>query len=182
MTKGISCIRVTIVKKKTKIIWICGLFAVVLISLVSISLFSTNQQVKRMNGKILQFVMSLKDTSWMDPKGEFIGAHIEASALHDVPRSVWFVVPSERMEEFERVYRESIKNGVQTGYNPNFWKINLLRIQTTAKKEYKVYINWTSDHLYFENGLKTNGLQNILNDIMEKNKANEKVPIGQSNK
>lgn len=161
-------------KKKAKIRWIGGFIAVVLISLVSISLFSTNQRVKYMNGKILQFIMSLKDTSWMDPKGEFIGAHIEASALQDVPRSVWLVVPSERMEEFERVYRESIKNGVQMGYTPYFWNVNLLRIQTTAKKEYKVFISWDSDHLYFENGLKTNGLQNILNDIMENNR--KKVP------
>lgn len=116
----------------------------------------------------------------MDPKGEFIGAHIEASALgDDGPRSVWLVIPSERMEEFEKVYRESIKNAVKTDYWLNMWEINLLRIQTTEKREYKVFIVWDSDHLYFENGLKSNELQNIINDIMKK--SSEEVPIGRPN-
>jgi hypothetical protein len=112
--------------------------------------------------------MSLKDTSWTNPEGRFLAARIVYIDPYSKDRDIFFTVPAVKMEEFEKVYRESIKNAVKTDYWLNMWKMYRLEI-TTEKKTYKVFISWDSDHLYFENGLKSYELQNILNDIMEEN-------------
>jgi len=146
-------------KKKAKIIiWICGLVAVVLISLVSISLFSTNQRVKQMNEKILLFLMSLEDTSWTDPEGRFLAARVVYIDPDSKERDIFFTVPADKMEQFEKEFRESIQNATRPYEGRGglyMWKMYQLEI-ATEKKTYKVFISWTSDHLYFENGLKTN--------------------------
>ncbi len=153
-------------KKKTKIIlWICVLVSVGLISLVSISLFSTNQQVKRMNEKILRFLMSLKDTSWTNPEGRFLAARIVYIDPYSKDRGIFFTVPTDKMEQFEKGFRESMQNAEQPYMGRiNMWKMYRLEI-ITEKKTYKVYIEWTGEKVYFENGRESKDLRKVFFDV-----------------
>ncbi len=153
-------------KKKAKIIiWICGLIALVLISLVSISLFSTNQRVKYVNEKILRFFMSLKDTSWTSPEGRFQAARIVYIDPYSKDRDIFFTVPIDKIEQFEKGYREAIRTADNPyGWNVNLWKMYRLEI-TTEKKTYKVYLKWTSEKVYFENGMESSDLRKVFFDV-----------------
>jgi len=153
-------------KKKAKIIiWIGGLIAVVMISLVSISLFSTNQQVKRMNEKILRFFMSLKDTSWTKPEGRFQVARIVYIDPYSKDRDIFFTVPADKIEQFEKGYREAIRTADNPyGWYINMWKMYRLEI-TTEKKTYKVYIEWTREKVLFENGMESKDLRKVFFDV-----------------
>ena len=153
-------------KKKTKIIlWICVLVSMALISLVSISLLSTNQQVKRMNEKILRFLMSLKDTSWTNPEGRFLAAKIVYIDPYSKDRDIFFTVPTDKMEQFEKGFRESMQNAEQPYMGRiNMWKMYRLEI-ITEKKTYKVYIEWTGEKVYFENGMESKDLRKVFYDV-----------------
>jgi len=148
-----------------KIIWIGGLVAMVLISLVSISLFSTNQQVKRMNEKILRFVMSLKDTSWSSPEGRFLAASIVYIDPYSKDRNIFFTVPADKIEQFEKGYREAIRTAEKPyEWYINMWKMYRLEI-TTEKKTYKVYLEWTNEKVLFENGMQSKDLRKVFFDV-----------------
>lgn len=149
-------------KKSTK--YIAGGCAFIIVTLVSVSLFSSNPKVKYANEKILRFLISLRnmDTSWTNPKGEFVSVYIESVAMHGVPSSIWFKVPADKMKEFEKGYRDSLKNAVQTTFW-NMWRTDRLWIETTEGK-YEVFIMYTDEHVLFENGLKSKEFRRVLND------------------
>jgi hypothetical protein len=154
-------------QKKAKIIWIGVAIVLILISLASISLFSTNQQVKRMNEKILLFLMSLKDTSWTNPEGRFQTARIVYIDPYSKDRNISFTVPADKIEQFEKGFRESIQNadrpyGGRGGLY--MWKMYRLEI-TTEKKTYKVFIKWTSEKVLFENGMESKDLRKVFFDV-----------------
>lgn len=153
-------------KKKVKIIWICGLIAVVLVSLVSISLFSTNRRVKYMNEKIILFLMSLKDTRWTNPDGRFLAARIVYIDPYSKDRDIFFTVPANKIEQFENGFRKSIQsaNRPYEGRRGLYmWKMYQLEV-TTEKKTYKAYIEWTSEKVLFENGMESKDLRKVFFD------------------
>jgi len=151
-------------KKKTK--YIAGGCAFIIVTLVSISLFSTNQQVKRMNEKMLRFFMSLQDTSWTNPKGRFLAARIVYIDEYskDKDRRVLFTVPADKMEQFEKGYRDAIR----TADNPYGWDIFMQKEYwleiTTEKKTYKAYLRWTDEKVCLENGMRSKDLRKVFFD------------------
>lgn len=153
-------------KKKAKIIiLIGGLIAVVMISLVSISLFSTNQRVKYMNWKIMLFFMSLKDTGWINPEGRFQAARIVYIDPYSKDRDIFFTVPADKIEQFEKGYRKAIRTAEKPyEWYINMWKMYRLEI-TTEKKTYKVYLEWTNEKVLFENGMESKDLKKVFFDV-----------------
>ncbi len=130
--------------------WTGGLIAAVMISLVSISLFSTNQRVKYVNWKIFLFFMSLKDTGWINPEGRFQAARIVYIDPYSKDRNISFTVPADKIEPFEKGYREAIRTAEKPyEWNINMWKMYRLEI-TTEKKTYKVYIEWTNEKVFLK--------------------------------
>jgi hypothetical protein len=153
-------------KKKAKIIlWIFGLFAMVLIILVSISLFSTNQRVKYVNWKIMLFFMSFKDTGWINPEGRFQSVRIVYIDPYSKEKNISFTVPADKIEQFEKGYREAIRTAQKPyEWNINLWKMYRLEI-TTEKKTYKVFFEWTNEKVLFENGMESSDLRKVFFDV-----------------
>lgn len=106
--------------------------------------------------------MSLKDTSWTDPEGRFLAARIVYIDPYSKESNVFFTIPADKMEQFEKGFRESIQNADQRYVGRiNMWKMYLLEI-TTEKKTYKVYLEWTSEKVLFENGMESKDLRKVF--------------------
>ncbi len=138
-------------KTKIFLLWLILLFVAVISAILSFLLFKNSWQV-----------IDLRKSM---PKGKFLEASIVELGDDGKVNYVWLEkIPDNRMEEFEKGFKECVKNAKQfEGSSGDILEINQLRI-TTDKGKYAVYLIWTENYVQF-NGLRSKEFRKVLFDF-----------------